>query len=394
MLFNRSFLNFVNKRNAIKLSESDGYKIEIINPSQYKSNRQFLTNVFTDELIDICSSSVKKKYVNDTIIEIYLASRNPQTNPFELAMLKNKDGVHVGMLIIETGECKLEGFTNTPVLRLICARSGEGTTLIYYYVQAMCYSYHELKKQECRYGLLELADHYNNIRGLCAYDKFGFREKYSILRNDCFGLPESLPMIVDLEKVTYDDLDNVIASGYRIPQLNTSEPLCNKRFIKNDGTKAKQKSELKKRSKLYQSLMKNNSYYYDSLLVDGLGDEKIQNVLTKLENSKKQSKYVLDNLDTLKETTKTNKSRKRISIKEKYINLAKTRNKTREKNMEGILERQRRERNIRVSTRRKSNIGAMTKISEKSHLRKGRRRRKQTNKRNKAKRKRKRSLIQ
>lgn len=399
MLFNESFLSFVKNRPSIRLADSYGYKIEIINFSQYTSNRNFKTNIFTDELMNICSSSVNKKYVDDTIIEIYLASRSPSTNPFELAVLKNKDGIHVGMLIIETGECKLAGFEKTPVLRLICARSGEGTTLIYYYVQAMCYAYHKLNKKECRYGLLELADHYDNIRGLCAYDKFGFREDYSILRRNCFGVPESLPMMVDLEKVTYDDLDNVIASGYRIPQVKSPEPLCSKRFIKNKSTENKQNKELEKRYNLYQKLMKDDTSYYDSLLVDGRGDEYTQNILTRLRDSKQESKKVLDTLNESKETIKpkkpkkpkeTNKSRKRMSIKEHSISRMNTRSKSRAKNMEDTIQLQRRDRNIRVYTRRKSAIKATAKNNEhKSYRRKGKRRRKRRSKRNKAKRNRK-----
>ena len=383
MLFDKSFLTFVKKRMSMKSAKKYGYKIEIIDPSVYTSNIKFITNVFTNELMNICSSSVNKKYVNDTINEIYIASRDPETNPFELAVLKNKNGTHVGMLIIETGECKLKRFENTPVLRLICARSGEGTILIYYYVQAMCYAYHKLKQQKCRYGLLELADHYDNIRGLCAYDKFGFREDYSILRKNCFGFPESLPMVVDLEKVTYDDVDNVIATGYRIPQSNSPEPLCSKRFIKDKLAESIQNREIKKRYTLYQKLMKNDTSYYDSLLVDGRGDKTIQNYLSDLENSKKQSKYVLDHLD---ESTKTKgKSRKRLSVKEKSINRVNTRSKSRKKNIQDTIQRLRSDRTNRVSIRRKSAMDAMSKMSKNTSRRRKGRRRKKKSKKNKGK---------
>lgn len=396
MLFNESFLNFVDKRPTMNSARNLGYSVFVIRHGEYSSMAKFKEDVITNELKEICMKSVRGKYVNDTMTELSKAFKAPgkktkqktieKNKHYEVAILKNIEGIHVGMLIIQTGECKLQEFENTPVLRLICARSGEGALLIYYYVQAMCYAYHTLNREECRYGLLELADHYDNIRGLCAYDKFGFREDYSIIRKNCFGFPESLPMIVDLENVTYDELDQVIALGYRIPQVRAPEPLCNKKFTKGNIMKQKQKTELKNRYNLYQKLMKTNSSYHPSLLVDGKGDEHVQGVLKEIDEARSQSKRVLDEMTRPRRST-----RNRTPVKEKYISEMASRSQKRREIQSDITKNRLKDvRNLRVTARRRPAINTLSKnekTTQQTQRRQGRGRKNKKSRKKKAKRK-------
>jgi hypothetical protein len=145
----------------------------------------------------------------------------------------------VGFAITEYGEC--DAMPNTHALKLICAIKGYGELLLYSYLFAA--------KQQQNDGILELAGHFENMGGLCAYNKFGFREDMSMKHSECFGEMGTLPMKIHLSKIGYDYLDLVLESK-RNPEKktmlteilekdSTSEPLCNKYFIKNPDDQAK-----------------------------------------------------------------------------------------------------------------------------------------------------------
>lgn len=109
----------------------------------------------------------------------------------------------IGFLLIQHGEC--DKYPNTPVIQLVCSnKSGVGNILIYYYLRSMIYHYekHESPDENYRYGLLELGSTYRNIKGLCLYEKYGFREDYSLLSEGCFGVPGTIPMKVDISRFT------------------------------------------------------------------------------------------------------------------------------------------------------------------------------------------------
>ena len=104
------------------------------------------------------------------------------------------------------------------------------------------------------------------MRGLCAYNKVGFREDMSMKHSECFGEMGTLPMKVNLSKIGYDYLDLVLESKQNPKQKamltdilekdSTTEPLCNKYFIKNPDDQAKL---LQKRLSLQKKF--NTKYY-------------------------------------------------------------------------------------------------------------------------------------
>ena len=160
----------------------------------------------------------------------------------------------LGFCIVQKGECKLPEFKDTFVLNLICVKKHTFPVqrlLMFMYVFTM-YARNE------RFGLLELANNYDNVSGLCLYNKFGFREDISMKTDkkdiECF--PEgfgseddiengSLSMYVDLKNKGINEttlLDALIRSKNIIldPDVDVFEPLCDKKRYDKDTKLSKQ----------------------------------------------------------------------------------------------------------------------------------------------------------
>jgi hypothetical protein len=182
-------------------------------------------------------------------------------NDFDCVILVSNDNNNsdpkyekaVGFLISEFGECKDNDkiFWGIPSLNLICApkkhhcNSGLpicqngcgaiGRILMFLYL-------YSLKQKKIRYGVLELANSYCNVGGLCLYSKFGFREDISIKteqdlkkgKRGCFGDPDNvnLPMVCDLQNITETDLEEALINNKNIDVPGSDEPLCNKPILK------------------------------------------------------------------------------------------------------------------------------------------------------------------
>jgi hypothetical protein len=201
-------------------------------------------------LMKNCSSNVYIGYVYSNLKEVkkrfdkYFREKNERFDPQDfyddiLLLTDTRTQERVGFAITEYGEC--DAMPNTHALKLICAIKGYGELLLYSYLFAA--------KQQQNDGILELAGHFENMGGLCAYNKFGFREDMSMKHSECFGEMGTLPMKIHLSKIGYDYLDLVLESK-RNPEKktmlteilekdSTSEPLCNKYFIKNPDDQAK-----------------------------------------------------------------------------------------------------------------------------------------------------------
>lgn len=150
----------------------------------------------------------------------------------------------VGFLMTELGECNnaLNDYGHVPALNLVCAPrkhvhsnktkecatgscSVIGRVLLFMYLFA-------LKKKNINVALLELAGLYCNIKGLCLYNKFGFREDVSLVEESCFKETANLAMICNLDKITERELIDALILNKPIAVAN-SEPLCDKKFIGN-----------------------------------------------------------------------------------------------------------------------------------------------------------------
>ena len=170
----------------------------------------------------------------------------PTSMKNDILILSNRrTNERVGFAISEFEECK--DHPDTDALKVICAIKGYGPLLSYCYVYCA-------KKQRKKYGLLELAGGFANMEGLCSYNKFGFREDMSMKKIKCFPEYGTLPMKVELSKISYEDLDNILRSkvdkvlketlNKQLEKDDTSEPLCNKYFVNHP---ANQKQLVKER---------------------------------------------------------------------------------------------------------------------------------------------------
>ena len=151
----------------------------------------------------------------------------------------------VGFLMTELGECNNANndFGNVPALNLVCApkkhvhsnntttecKAGTcgviGRVLLFTYLFA-------LKRKKIRYALLELAGLYCNIKGLCLYNKFGFREDVSLVEESCFKETDNLAMICNLDSIKEQELIDALILNKPIHVPNT-EPLCDKKYVGN-----------------------------------------------------------------------------------------------------------------------------------------------------------------
>ena len=201
-----------------------------------------------------CTSQVDGRYLDGNLRKVkkrfdkYFREENERFDPQDfyddiLLLTDTRTQERVGFAITEYGECN--DMPETHALKLICAIKGYGELLLCSYLFAA--------KQQQDYGILELAGHFNNMRGLCLYNKVGFREDMLMKNYNCFGEMGTLPMKVLLSKIGYDYLDLVLESTSDIKKKNfltdliekdsTSEPLCNKYFVRNPDDQGKLREE-------------------------------------------------------------------------------------------------------------------------------------------------------
>lgn len=106
-----------------------------------------------------------------------------------------------GFLLVEKGECVRH--PDAYCVNLVCAMSGTGAMLLGVYL----YSIHHNPLVTVKMGILELANSYINVGGLCLYAKFGFKYDASLHGADCFDDHNNLPMGVDLLQQYGADFD-------------------------------------------------------------------------------------------------------------------------------------------------------------------------------------------
>jgi hypothetical protein len=111
----------------------------------------------------------------------------------------------VGFIIAQYGECKTH--PNAYAVNLICTRSIDGYSIKgSLLLGAYMYCIKQTEHAE-QLGVLELAFGYDNIGGFFAYTKMGFDKDYTLVKQCCFEDYENLPMSVNLQKYS---LDNII----------------------------------------------------------------------------------------------------------------------------------------------------------------------------------------
>lgn len=172
--------------------------------------------------------NVSETYVEDTINHVL----SDGAGKFDIIVAIQGDKM-VGLAIVNKGECGY--YPDIFALQLICSGQNivSGSVLLAMYLLA-------LKHIGMAIGLLELAMSYENLGGLCAYDKFGFVESYAIKHEKVcfFGHIEdydTLPMFVDVAAMTPEIIIDTLVNTPGKPKIARTEPLCNefRKFIKS-----------------------------------------------------------------------------------------------------------------------------------------------------------------
>lgn len=117
----------------------------------------------------------------------------------------NLENVIKGFMIVEKGECSLH--PDVFCVNLICSKGG-GSVLLGLYL----YCIYHTPELTSKIGLLELANAYLNVSGLCAYTKFGFEYDPTLFGTNCFEDFGNLPMKVDIA-AKFGDQFNVKLQG-------------------------------------------------------------------------------------------------------------------------------------------------------------------------------------
>ena len=261
-------MRHINHRQPIVNLSNEGYFL--IHLIDYLQNTDIIPGSVFDilpanaDLRNVCSNVINIHYVEDAIT--HCIQEDPNNRIFDILLLVKNVKIQSngktayfyerkGILITEVGECQDVPYQNTPVLKVICCDDNKGKYLMYSYIQAMLYKYLNSAQRRLRYhystGLLELAGNYENIRGLCLYNKFGFRENINLQSIDCLNQNYHnngllLPMSVDITTLTYDIVDDVVENN----RVVGDEPLCDEKFKTNERM---QRNEIIRRKNVFKN---------------------------------------------------------------------------------------------------------------------------------------------
>lgn len=100
-----------------------------------------------------------------------------------------------GFMIVERGECQT--YPDNYCVNLICTKSSVGNILMALYIYIIIQRDDIINK----IGLLELANAYYNVGGLCLYTKYGFKFDPHLSNEICYPhFTPNLPMIANIEE--------------------------------------------------------------------------------------------------------------------------------------------------------------------------------------------------
>ena len=145
------------------------YNYDTIKNSKYKSK-------IPQSLKKCCLDSIGLDYLNRQ-------NRALSSNDdFDLAIITDKSINNItnltdsirGFIIVQKGECTKYSYVYC--INLICSQHSKGAILIALYLYCINNSSNITDKK----GLLELANSYYNMGGLCLYSKFGFQYDNSL----------------------------------------------------------------------------------------------------------------------------------------------------------------------------------------------------------------------
>lgn len=140
-------------------------------------------------------------------------------------------------MITELGECKRK--PNTISINLICVRD-KSKIKAYHLIGPLLYCLKDNKnfKQEV---VLELADKYTNLKGFKSYTRIGFDRNKELYGTDCFDDIRNLPMSLNLEEYSTDDIINFSSRISERTNIDDETGLARSSIPKNEEEEEKQK---------------------------------------------------------------------------------------------------------------------------------------------------------
>lgn len=206
------------------LGKSDLYLYNYQSISEMPKHKRYLLAA----LRACCLTSIGNDYLNHQ-------NRNMKFEEYDLVIITDVDirtsNVNLtktirGFIITQKGECTK--FSDVHCINLICSQHSKGATLIALYL----YCIYNNQIITTKKGLLELANSYYNVGGLCLYSKFGFEYDANLYGDNCFSDYNNLPMIVDIPSKYTDfnkqlkDILLGVSKGFQKPDI------CNIRGVR------------------------------------------------------------------------------------------------------------------------------------------------------------------
>jgi hypothetical protein len=162
-----------------------------------KSRRTFLQKIIQDSCAenigDTYSKTLSEDYIkySDNFDFIAVASSEIDINE----EIQSKYNKIQGFMIVERGECQT--YPDNYCVNLICTKSSVGNILMALYIYIIIQRDDIINK----IGLLELANAYYNVGGLCLYTKYGFKFDPHLSNEICYpDFTPNLPMIANIEE--------------------------------------------------------------------------------------------------------------------------------------------------------------------------------------------------
>lgn len=192
------------------------------------------------DIIKKCTINVDSEYILKELRDIKkIIDNDRSTESIDILIALDNNDKRVAFGIIQWSECKMK--PDIPALKIICALpGGYGDIIMYSYIYC-------LKKHGLSQGILELAEHFDNMSGLCLYNKYGFKEDMEMKNFLCFPEVGTLPMSSDVHDIEFDKLDRILSLSFKndadkdptikneIDNSDYSEPLCDDYWkTKND----------------------------------------------------------------------------------------------------------------------------------------------------------------
>jgi hypothetical protein len=248
----------------------------------------------------ICpSDSIDSNYLNDKVKEVI-----NQTTSDMAVIVDNRQfvmgnnvtlGASVkGFLITQTGECNK--FPEVHSLSLICGNvQGIGSIMMGAYLYMIKANNFNITDDDIQIGILDLASSFFNVKGYCAYTKFGFQYNQEMeLYSDCYdpadGFYNNLPMFVNVKSWSQEYIVSIVNLEERLPK----DPLCDLR-----GDEQIIESVIKKITTAKDAIQQNNPQHNELQILKTLTDN-----VEKFESDKFKQAYRIImsrfNPDTLK----------------------------------------------------------------------------------------------